>query len=142
MRKTVFLSLFLLLGLCALGQEPRNNLGKTISQMSQKFPGMVYDGYSEGRSVYKYGEEMAFYFKDGRCVEESMTVKGYGSYPKDWFNAMVNAFLETNYLDYSISKETALFMYSSFHIFIMYQNGYDWEERWASIMYCYPPEEN
>lgn len=142
MKRYFFTIILLLVVSLDFAQEPRNNLGKTISEMSQLFPGIMYDRYYDDCAVYKYGDEMDFYFKEGRCVKERMTVKGYGSFPQDWYNATVKSFMETNYLDYSIGKDTALFVYSSFHVFIMYQVGENWVERWASISYLYPPDEN
>lgn len=74
MKKIIFLLLFPLITLCAFAQEPGNNLGKSIAQIKQNFPNLIYSRIDKGYEVYKSkGEDedfTSFYFSNGRLVSE------------------------------------------------------------------------
>ena len=116
-------------------QEPQNNLGKSYTQISQKFPGLKYDGESSEGTRYKYGDEMLFIFKDGRLVSENMYVEGDGYFPLDWYNSMVTAFRKTNYRHIIEDDHSVIFIYSTFQIHIMYNRT----QNWSVISYDYLP---
>lgn len=137
--KRILFAIALMVGIMPsllFAQEPQNNLGKNYTQLSQKFPGLKYDGESSEGTRYKYGDEMLFIFKDGRLVSESMYVEGTGSYPLDWFNSMVAAFRKTNFRHIIEDANSVIFIYSTFQIHIMYNKT----QNWSSISYDYLPK--
>lgn len=136
--KRILFAIALIVGIMpslVFAQEPQNNLGKNYSQLSQKFPGLKYWCESSEGTMYKYGDEMLFIFKDGRLVSENMYVEGSGDYPLDWYNAMVAAFRKTNYRHIIEGDHSVIFIYSTIQIHIMYNRT----QNSSSISYDYLP---
>lgn len=77
--------------------EPKCNLGKSLSTMKREFPELRYiktdtkgdeyeDGYPED------GIATFFYFKNNIVIEECLICQTTDGFPREWYNSMVNAF--------------------------------------------------
>lgn len=119
-----------------LAQEPQNNLGKSLEQLKAKFPELKYWAETSEGTMYKYGDEMAFIFKNNRLVSETMYVEGNGSFPHDWFIATAKAFLKTNFIHKIGDENSIILIYSYFQVHIMYSSF----DNSASISYDYLPK--
>lgn len=126
----------LFLALPILAQEPQNNLGKSFEQLKAKFPELEYWTETSEGTMYKYGDEMAFIFKNNRLISETMYVEGSGCYPHDWFLATAKAFLKTNYIHKIGDEKSVIFFYSYFQVHIMYSSF----DNTALISYDYLPK--
>ena len=97
---TVFATLILAYAY-AQTNEPRNNIGRTLSQMKQLFPELRYTKTDSKGIQYEDGHPQDgiatfFYFKDNKVVEECMIVQSNDEFPRMWFDKMVDSFV-TNY---------------------------------------------
>lgn len=102
--KRLFLTISLLAAtLLSFAQEPGNNLGKTLNQIRQDFPGVINSGpVEEGGDLWIYLDEdnyhkYTYYFviKSGRVDTETLGVASTGSIPNAeyfFFLATVKSF--------------------------------------------------
>ena len=130
MLKILFLVLLLLMPMASNAQEPKNNLGKTLSQLRQDFPNLRYVKARGGLIEYT-SDGITFTFKNNKVVAESMGVDGGGNFAYDWFNAMMESFERTSYKRATQLSEdnftlTRTFYYSDFWITLVYwkSDGY------------------
>ena len=82
----------------AKGKEPRNNLGKTISELRQVFPNASYvrtetkgDFYTDGEDPSE-GLSCFFYLKNNRVIEECMIIQSNDGFPKMVYDQWINTF--------------------------------------------------
>lgn len=76
--------------------EPKNNLGKTVSQLRMKFPNLSYKEQRNGLTEYE-SDGIDFTFKNGVVVAETMGIDGGKSFCYDWFCSMEKTFMKTEY---------------------------------------------
>lgn len=107
-------------------QEPGTNIGKTLSEMRQKFPELRYTKTDEKGMQYEDGYPQDgiatfFYFRDNIVVEECMIVQATDGFPRMWYDKMVETF-NSNYhrvcgVDgYNVHR----WCYSSFKVHLLY----------------------
>lgn len=138
----IFVFIVLMMPLHALGQigrEPGNNIGKTLSVMKQKFPGLRYikteskgieyeDGYPEN------GIATFFYFKNNKVVEECMIVQATDEFPKMWYDKMVDSFISNYTSGFGTDSPNAHhWCYSTFQVHLIYIS--EGEKHTALIVY-------
>ena len=82
----------------ARGNEPGNNLGKTISELRQVFPNARYvrteakgDFYTDGEDPSE-GLSCFFYLKNDRVIEECMIIQSNDGFPKMVYDQWINTF--------------------------------------------------
>lgn len=82
----------------ARGNEPGNNLGKTICELRQVFPNARYlrtevngDFYTDGEDPSE-GLSCFFYLKNNRVIEECMIIQSNDGFPKMVYDAWINTF--------------------------------------------------
>lgn len=128
--KILFLSFSLFAPIILNAQEPKNNLGKTISQLRQTFPNLRYVETRNGMAEY-ISNGITFTFKNNKVVAESMDVDEGRGFGHDWFNAMLESFEKTSYkratqLSEDNATMTRTFYYSNFWITLLYwkNDGY------------------
>lgn len=128
--KILFLSFSLFAPVILNAQEPKNNLGKTISQLRQTFPNLRYVETRDGLTEYT-SDGITFTFKNNKVVAESMGVDEGRSFGYNWFNAMMESFEKTSYkratpLSEDNATLTRTFYYSDFWITLGYwkSDGY------------------
>jgi hypothetical protein len=97
MKKISILIVLFMIFLGAFAQEPGNNLGKTLSEMKQKFPELRYiktdqkgDEYEDGYP--QDGIATFFYFNNGKVIEECMICQSNDGFPLDWFRSLCAEF--------------------------------------------------
>lgn len=98
-----FLVFFLAFVYNVFAQEPGNNLGKSITQVKQEFPNLVYSRFDKGYKVFKSkGEDedfTAFYFDNGKLVSEETFIFDYASsgvYISRLYSSLVSKFSKYN----------------------------------------------
>ena len=132
MRKILILIITIIYGFNIQAQvnEPKNNLGKNISQLRSKFPSLTYKEQRGNLTEYE-SDGIDFTFKDGVVVAESMGINGGKSFCYDWFCSMEKAFLGTQYKRETGRSNngmvlTRMFYYSDFWITLSYwlDDGY------------------
>ena len=82
----------------ARGDEPGNNLGKTISELRQVFPNAHYvrteakgDFYTDGEDTSE-GLSCFFYLKNNRVIEECMIIQSNDGFPKMVYDRWIKTF--------------------------------------------------
>ncbi len=100
-RVGLFVTLFFccITTLCsARGNEPGNNLGKTISELRQVFPNARYvrteakgDFYTDGEDTSE-GLSCFFYLKNYRVIEECMIIQSNDGFPKMVYDRWIKTF--------------------------------------------------
>ena len=97
MKKISIFTVLFMYFLGAFAQEPGNNLGKTLSEMKQKFPELRYiktdqkgDEYEDGYP--QDGIATFFYFNNGKVIEECMICQSNDGFPLDWFRSLCTEF--------------------------------------------------
>ena len=122
---TIFATLVLI---CTYAQtnEPGNNIGKSLAQMKQLFPELRYIGTDSKGTKYEDGYPQDgiatfFYFKDNKVIEECMIVQSNDSFPRIWFDKMVDEFI-TNYPAAfgTNSYNVKHWCYSTFQVHLIY----------------------
>ena len=109
----------------AIGEEPKNNLNSSLSELKQKFSELKYistdekgDQYSDGTPTDGIG--VFFYLKNNYVIEEAIVVQSNNGFAKEYFRTISNSFIQAgNYLDSSLSSEKKRFIYSYFYIDIL-----------------------
>ena len=77
-------------------QIPPNNLGKTKSELKQKFRDLRFTEARNGLEEYE-SDGVYFTFKNGEVVAECMGVDDGRKVGYEWFLAMNKAFQKTSY---------------------------------------------
>ena len=138
MKKIFTLVVFTLVLLPAFCQIPKNNLGKTVQQLSSKFPNLEYSTTRDAFTEYE-SDGITFTFKNGKVVCESMMIDEGRAFGKDWFNAMYQSFKKTSYQRVTKPSDndmcvTTVFYYSDFWITLAYWH----DDGLATITYQNP----
>ena len=113
----------------ARGNEPGNNLGKTLQELWLVFPNARYvstdfnvDYYTDGEDPSE-GVSCFFYWKNNRVVEEGMIVQSDDGFPKMTYDQFLNTFSKyLNVAAFSIGVNHMCF--STFSMHIMYFSEY------------------
>lgn len=129
MKKVLLIFSFALFYLSSNAQysnEPRNNLGKSLSRMIIDFPELRFiktdskgDEYEDG--FPEDGLATFFYFKDGFVIEECMICQSNDGFPLDWYNSLVNTF-NKNYGLHLVTNTRyhKKYSFSTFYINLIY----------------------
>ena len=110
--------------------EPKNNLGKSVSQLRSKFPNLSYKEQRNDLTDYE-SDGIDFTFKNGVVVAESMGVDSGKDFGYNWFLSMEKVFLATQFKRETGRSNngmvlTRTFYYSTFWIGLSYwlDDGY------------------
>lgn len=103
MKKLISL-LFFVIAVClnCYSQTPGNNLGKSLSQIKQSFPNLVYLHQKNGYDCYKSAGDdddfTCFTFDNNKLVGEYTYIFDYMSdrYITDLYNSLYKSFSKTN----------------------------------------------
>lgn len=110
--------------------EPVNNLGKSLTLMSQEFPELRFNKTDEKGDQYvnglpQNGIAVFFYFKNNYVVEECMICEAKDGFPFEWFKSMVNAFDKNYFYAGRNTKYGKEYVFSTFSVNLIYisENG-------------------
>ena len=112
----------------AIGEEPKNNLNRSLSELKQKFTELKFIGTDEKGDQYSDGTPtdgigVFFYLKNNYVIEEAMVVQSNDGFAKEYFKTISNSFIQAgNYLDSNFTNERNRFIYSYFYIDILNYN--------------------
>ena len=128
MKKILFILFFIPLFAFAQ-QEPANNLGKTLTELKQKFPDLTPCGQYGGANSYTSSSaNMLFSIKKNMVITEFAVLECEKGFERDMYYAIVNRFLEEkahkSYLEGNDGKSISIF-YSYFYIYLSYTPGSD-----------------
>ena len=131
MKKITCLLLLLFCTFSINAIEPGNNLGKSLFQMKQDFPGLRYVGQDENGDKYEDGcpqDEIAsfFIFKNNYLIEECLICQTNDGFPHMWFSSMVESFNKKWHSALKVNKEYhKKYVFSYFTIDLIYvtENG-------------------
>ena len=121
MRK-ILLLLLLIITVSTSAQEPANNLGKSVSELRQRFPDLVRWGGYESEPNYKSPKaNTLFTIKNNRVVIEFTMIVGENDYLHDLFSTLVERFRSgSNKVLWSNDKKSISIFYSYFYVSISY----------------------
>ena len=114
----------------AKGDEPGNNLGKTIVELRQVFPKVSYvrteakgDFYTDGEDPSE-GVSCFFYLKNNRVVEECMMVQSRDGFPKMVYDGWINTFSKfMQVAAFGVGVNHMCFSTFSMHIMFFTEHG-------------------
>lgn len=98
----LFLAFVIAVTINCFAQEPGNNLGKSLSQIKQSFPNLVYLHKKSGYDCYKSAGDdddfTCFTFDNGKVVGEYTYIFDYMSdrYITDLYNSFYKSFSKSN----------------------------------------------
>ncbi|MBR0045936.1 MAG: hypothetical protein IJP75_03505 [Bacteroidaceae bacterium] len=132
MKQKFFTFLIFLISISVNAQttEPKNNIGKTLTQMKSLFPQLRYIKTDEKGDKYEDGYPQDgiatfFYFKNSKVVEECMIVQAKDDFPRMWYKTMVDEFRKYPYGFGTEDVNEKHWVYSTFtlNIILMSENG-------------------
>lgn len=107
--------------------EPKNNLAKSFDELEREFTQLRYIGKTEYGDKYQdgYTEDgvsVYFFFKNDRVVRECIQVSSNDSFPKIWFDATKESYMEKGQLGISatIGANLLKMRFSSFTVNVSY----------------------
>lgn len=131
MKRFTVLFLTMIIPIIALtAQIPQNNLGKTYSDLKQKFPNLQYSN-SQGDLTEYDSDGITFTFKHGEVVEECFGINEGYTFDYNWFISLNNKLEKTSIVRATALKDNGMdisriFYYPNFWITIAFwkDDGY------------------
>ena len=122
MRKELILLLLLFNSVVIFAQEPANNLGKSISELRQKFPDLIRWGGFDNEPNYKSPKaNTLFTIIHNHVAIEFTLIEGNDDYIHDLFSALVDRFQKgSRRVLWSNDRNSISIFYSKFYVYLSY----------------------